>query len=61
MVPTMGSKLGKKILLNTSADAVPKTKRSYHSTVVPMTLARAILRIFARSSRAAAGEVVSTD
>ncbi|MOA58964.1 hypothetical protein D3C78_1834730 [compost metagenome] len=40
-VPTRGSKPGKKILLNTRAEAVAKRNRSYHSTVVPMTLATA--------------------
>lgn len=40
-VPIKASKAGKKILLNTRADAVAKTNRSYHSTVVPITLAMA--------------------
>ncbi|GAA0989885.1 hypothetical protein GCM10009602_27050 [Nocardiopsis tropica] len=44
--------------MKTRAEAVPNRKRSYHSTVVPMTLAVAILFIFAgarRSRPAAAG------
>ena len=40
-VPTSASNAGKKILLNTRAEAVAKTNKSYHSTVVPMTLATA--------------------
>src|SRR6202012_257829 len=38
-VPVIGSKAGKKILLKISAAAVPYTKKSYHSIVVPIRLA----------------------
>ena len=43
-VPVTGSKDGKKTSLNTRAAAVPKMKKSYHSIVVPMRLAKATLR-----------------
>jgi hypothetical protein len=43
-VPVTGSKDGKKTLLKTKAAAVPKMKKSYHSIVVPMRLAKATLR-----------------
>jgi hypothetical protein len=39
-VPVSGSKAGKKILLKISAAAVPYRKKSYHSIVVPIMLAR---------------------
>ncbi|VVP23707.1 hypothetical protein PS893_03971 [Pseudomonas fluorescens] len=40
-VPISGTKSGKNTLLNTSAEAVANTNKSYHSTVVPITLATA--------------------
>ena len=43
-VPVTGSKDGKKTSLKTRAAAVPKMKKSYHSMVVPMRLAKATLR-----------------
>src|SRR5262245_30082791 len=43
-VPVTGSKDGKKTSLNTRAAAVPKMKKSYHSIVVPIRLAKATLR-----------------
>jgi hypothetical protein len=43
-VPVTGSNDGKKTSLNTRAAAVPKMKKSYHSIVVPMRLAKATLR-----------------
>jgi hypothetical protein len=43
-VPVTGSKDGKKIWLKISAAAVPKMKKSYHSIVVPIRLAKATLR-----------------
>ena len=43
-VPVTGSKDGKKTLLKIRAAAVPKMKKSYHSIVVPMRLAKATLR-----------------
>ncbi len=39
-MPMSGTKPGKNTLFNTSADVVANTNRSYHSTVVPITLAR---------------------
>ena len=51
IVPTAGLSSGKKTLSKTSADAVAKRNRSYHSTVVPITLANAIFLILARSRR----------
>jgi len=44
-VPTSGSKLGKNSLLNTSAAAVPYTKKSYHSSDVPIRLATITRRV----------------
>src|SRR5262245_53789441 len=44
-VPVTGSKDGKKTSLKTRAAAVPKMKKSYHSIVVPMRLAKATLRV----------------
>ena len=35
--------------MNTRAEAVAKTNRSYHSTVVPITLALAILVMLGRA------------
>ena len=52
-VPTSGSTVGKNSLLKTSAAAVPYRKKSYHSIVVPMKLARMIGRIDRRSPRSA--------
>ena len=43
-VPVTGSKDGKKTSLKIRAAAVPKMKKSYHSIVVPMRLAKATLR-----------------
>jgi len=43
-VPVTGSKDGKKTWLKIRAAAVPKMKKSYHSIVVPMRLAKATLR-----------------
>jgi hypothetical protein len=43
-VPVTGSNAGKNTSLNTSAAAVPKMKKSYHSIVVPTRLANATLR-----------------
>jgi hypothetical protein len=43
-VPVTGSNDGKKILLKIRAAAVPKMKKSYHSIVVPMRLAKATFR-----------------
>src|SRR5207344_109401 len=43
-VPVTGSNDGKKTWLNTRAAAVPKMKKSYHSIVVPIRLAKATLR-----------------
>ena len=43
-VPVTGSKAGKKTSLKIRAAAVPKMKKSYHSIVVPMRLAKATLR-----------------
>ena len=43
-VPVTGSKDGKKTWLKMRAAAVPKMKKSYHSIVVPMKLAKATLR-----------------
>ena len=43
-VPVTGSKDGKKTWLKTRAAAVPKMKKSYHSIVVPIRLAKATLR-----------------
>ena len=43
-VPVTGSNDGKNTSLNTSAAAVPKMKKSYHSIVVPMRLAKATVR-----------------
>src|SRR5262249_32950933 len=40
MVPAKGSRAGKNSSLNTSAAAVPYKKKSYHSIVVPMKLAK---------------------
>src|SRR5262245_17082736 len=42
--PVTGSKVGKKTSLKIRAAAVPKMKKSYHSIVVPMRLAKATLR-----------------
>jgi hypothetical protein len=38
MVPSAGSDSGKNSLLKTSALAMPKIRKSYHSTAVPVTL-----------------------
>ena len=43
-VPVTGSKDGKKTALKIRAAAVPKMKKSYHSIIVPMRLAKATLR-----------------
>jgi hypothetical protein len=43
-VPVTGSNDGKNTSLNTRAAAVPKMKKSYHSIVVPIRLAKATLR-----------------
>src|SRR6185436_1783380 len=43
-VPIVGDTLGKNSLSKTSAAAVPYKKKSYHSMVVPMKLARATWR-----------------
>src|SRR5262245_42315923 len=43
-VPVTGSKDGKKTWLKIRAAAVPKMKKSYHSIIVPMRLAKATLR-----------------
>src|SRR6186997_3317341 len=52
-VPITGSTFGKNSRLKTSAAAVPYRKKSYHSIVVPMKLARMIGRIDRRSPRSA--------
>jgi hypothetical protein len=44
-VPTNGSKFGKNNLLNTSGVTTPNKKKSYHSIVVPIALAKAIVPI----------------
>ena len=44
-VPTNGSKFGKNNLLSTSGVTTPKRKKSYHSIVVPIALANAIVPI----------------
>src|SRR6185295_20382586 len=44
-VPTKGSKFGKNNLLKTRGVTTPKRKKSYHSIVVPIALANAIVPI----------------
>src|SRR6266571_1738457 len=44
-VPTNGSKFGKNSLLSTIGVTTPNRKKSYHSIVVPMALANAIVPI----------------
>ena len=52
IVPASASKFGKNSLLNTSADAVPYRKKSYHSMVVPMKLAMTTRRVLLGSDMA---------
>src|SRR6516162_3026616 len=44
-VPTKGSKFGKNSLLSTRGVTTPNKKKSYHSIVVPIALAKAIVPI----------------
>src|SRR5215813_1640282 len=44
-VPTKGSKFGKNSLLSTRGVTTPNRKKSYHSIVVPIALAKAIVPI----------------